>query len=193
MFKKNSGGVGVVSKLLLAAIFTGTVVTTAVQTNRDDFDLYISSETYRVSHGDTMIVGDISQIEDLDADEIPVESDSSQASKTETLAVNVVPLETVSETSPVEDASANVVETEALIETAETVITETNMEPNPTDENVNAVAEPTEKTVYWVKSGEVWHLSDKCSSLSRSKNILSGTVEAAIENGKMRVCKRCGN
>ena len=59
MFKKNSGGVGVVSKLLLAAIFTGTVVTTAVQTNRDDFDLYISSETYRVSHGDTMIVGDI--------------------------------------------------------------------------------------------------------------------------------------
>ncbi len=47
-------------------------------------------------------------------------------------------------------------------------------------------------TVYWVKSGEVWHLTDKCSSLSRSKNILSGSIEDAISMGKQRACKRCG-
>ena len=52
--------------------------------------------------------------------------------------------------------------------------------------------EPTEQTVYWVKNGEVWHISEKCPSLSRSKSILSGTVTAAQENGKTRVCKRCG-
>ncbi len=53
-------------------------------------------------------------------------------------------------------------------------------------------AEPTTETVYWVKNGEVWHISEKCPSLSRSKTILSGTAAEAIENGKTRVCKRCG-
>lgn len=48
-------------------------------------------------------------------------------------------------------------------------------------------------TVYWVKGGEVWHTTSKCSSLSRSKNILSGTVEDALLAGKARACKRCGN
>ena len=48
-------------------------------------------------------------------------------------------------------------------------------------------------TVYWVKNGEVWHTKSTCSSLSRSKNILSGTVEEAMLAGKNRVCKRCGN
>ena len=52
--------------------------------------------------------------------------------------------------------------------------------------------EPIEGTVYWVKNGEVWHISEKCPSLSRSKSILSGTVTEAKENGKTRVCKRCG-
>lgn len=51
---------------------------------------------------------------------------------------------------------------------------------------------PETDTVYWVKNGEVWHVSAKCSTLSRSKEILSGTVEAAKESGKERVCKRCG-
>ncbi len=49
-----------------------------------------------------------------------------------------------------------------------------------------------EDTVYWVKGGEVWHLKRTCSSLSNSRNILTGTVEEAVANGKIRQCSRCG-
>ncbi len=48
-----------------------------------------------------------------------------------------------------------------------------------------------ENVVYWVKTGEVWHTRIDCSSLSRSKDIISGSVEAALQNGKTRACKRC--
>lgn len=49
-----------------------------------------------------------------------------------------------------------------------------------------------ETTVYWVKTGEVWHTRIDCSSLSRSKDIISGSVEAALQNNKTRACRRCG-
>ena len=44
-------------------------------------------------------------------------------------------------------------------------------------------------TVYWVPNGKVYHLSRSCSTLSRSKTILSGTI---AQSGKPRVCERCG-
>ena len=44
--------------------------------------------------------------------------------------------------------------------------------------------------VYWVPSGEVYHLTKNCRSLSRSKTILSGTI---AESGKPRVCKNCSH
>lgn len=47
-------------------------------------------------------------------------------------------------------------------------------------------------TVFWVDSGEVWHIKESCPSLSRSKNIRSGSVDKAMKAGKSRVCKRCG-
>ena len=47
-------------------------------------------------------------------------------------------------------------------------------------------------TVYYTVSGSVWHISPDCSSLKRSKKVLSGTVEQAIEDGMERACKRCG-
>ncbi len=56
----------------------------------------------------------------------------------------------------------------------------------------NGTDDETAYTVYWVKSGEVWHTKSTCSSLSRSKSILSGTVQEAMLAGKTRVCKRCG-
>ena len=73
---------------------------------------------------------------------------------------------------------------------------------NPTDDEISENAgiitprdtapDDIENTVYWVSGGEVWHVTDKCSSLSRSKKILSGTVEDAVLAGKTRVCKKCG-
>jgi beta-lactamase superfamily II metal-dependent hydrolase len=47
----------------------------------------------------------------------------------------------------------------------------------------------TTQTVYWTPNGEVYHTTDKCSSFSRSKTILSGTIQ---DSGKPRVCKICG-
>ena len=49
--------------------------------------------------------------------------------------------------------------------------------------------------VYWVKGGSVWHVSKKCSSLSKSSDtdILSGTESDAITSGKERACKKCSN
>ena len=52
--------------------------------------------------------------------------------------------------------------------------------------------EPLEDIVYWTENGSVWHKTKDCSSLSRSKNIISGSELDAISSGKERVCKRCG-
>lgn len=64
--------------------------------------------------------------------------------------------------------------------------------PETTPPVTSAPAENQTDTVYWVKNGGVWHLRRDCSSLSRSKEILSGTVDEAIAAGKERVCKLCG-
>ena len=50
----------------------------------------------------------------------------------------------------------------------------------------------TGQLVYWTPGGSVWHVTDKCSSLSRSKEIVSGSIASAQAAGKDRVCKRCG-
>ena len=42
--------------------------------------------------------------------------------------------------------------------------------------------------VYWTPNGEVYHYSENCRTLSRSKTIYSGTIE---ESGKARPCKVC--
>lgn len=43
-------------------------------------------------------------------------------------------------------------------------------------------------TVYWVASGDVYHSTPDCPTLSRSKNIRSGSVSSS---GKSRACKVC--
>jgi hypothetical protein len=46
----------------------------------------------------------------------------------------------------------------------------------------------TVTTVYWTPSGEVYHQSQNCASLSRSKTIYSGSIS---NSGKSRACKVC--
>ncbi|MBO4235301.1 MAG: Ltp family lipoprotein [Firmicutes bacterium] len=43
--------------------------------------------------------------------------------------------------------------------------------------------------VYWVPGGEVYHVSERCSTLKNARQILNGTVE---ESGKTRICEVCG-
>ena len=46
--------------------------------------------------------------------------------------------------------------------------------------------------VYWTAGGTVWHLSDDCTALSRSKQLHSGSVSQAEDAGKHRSCRKCG-
>lgn len=46
-------------------------------------------------------------------------------------------------------------------------------------------------TVYWTKSGTVYHLDADCSHLNHSEELMYGDVDQAIEANKTRVCKDC--
>lgn len=79
-------------------------------------------------------------------------------------------------------------ENEVILETSET----TKAPETTKTTEIATPSQPTTGTVYWVSSGEVWHVTEKCSTLSRSKNIKSGSVSDAMAVGKARVCQRCG-
>ena len=46
-------------------------------------------------------------------------------------------------------------------------------------------------TYYFTKSGKSYHTTKNCPTLSRSKNILEGTIKEAISQGKSDPCDRC--
>ena len=46
--------------------------------------------------------------------------------------------------------------------------------------------------VYWTAGGSVYHLRRDCSTLARSTDILSGSVDSAHKAGKANACKKCG-
>lgn len=50
-----------------------------------------------------------------------------------------------------------------------------------------------ENLVYFTEKGKSYHKSNKCSTLSRSKNILSDTLDNAINKGKTDPCDKCYN
>lgn len=112
-----------------------------------------------------------------------------------------LPIETQAPAEPVE---TTVPETEPVTSPPETVAetSPATSRPEPLFETPPVTSAPetlpprsandTTDTVYWVANGEVWHLTESCPSLSRSKNIKSGSVSEAMAAGKARVCKRCG-
>lgn len=100
------------------------------------------------------------------------------------------------------NAEKVLVKTELLPTPDPTAAPEPTAEPEPTASpaptataNPTAKPTPTEQpipsTVYWTPSGEVYHSTKSCPSLSRSHNIQSGTVAQAKANGKDRPCKNC--
>ena len=113
--------------------------------------------------------------------------------------------ETAPADTAADDTTAPLPETTAAPETVrapettkapETKVQETTKAPEttaaPSTASQSSSSDRKTGTVYWVESGKVWHTTDKCSTLSRSKYIMSGTVDAAKNAGKERVCKRCG-
>lgn len=53
-------------------------------------------------------------------------------------------------------------------------------------------AEDAGATVYWTPGGSVWHVTQECSALAKTKSVQSGREANALAAGKTRVCKRCG-
>lgn len=52
--------------------------------------------------------------------------------------------------------------------------------------------DPSEsETVYWSKSGSVWHLYSDCRYLKKSNEIFSGSVDQAKANGAEKICSAC--
>ncbi len=72
---------------------------------------------------------------------------------------------------------------------------ESSIELTSDSAETNAYSEsddPTETAVYWTEGGSVWHASSACSYLKNSQNVISGTLEEAINAGKERLCSACG-
>jgi len=66
---------------------------------------------------------------------------------------------------------------------------------NPVSEEMKdaAVQALSGETVYWTTFGKVYHTHDDCSHLNRSETLTYGTVEQAIANNRVRLCKTCAN
>ena len=118
--------------------------------------------------------------------ETEVQPETTAPPETEVQTETTAPPETeVQPETTVQPETAAPPETTAQPET--TAPPETTSPPVTASNNSDAA-----DSVYWVAGGEVWHIRSDCSSLSRSKNIKSGSVSDAVAAGKARVCKRCG-
>lgn len=47
--------------------------------------------------------------------------------------------------------------------------------------------------VYWTKHGKVYHTSQNCQHLNRTEELIYGTVEQAIAENHVRLCKTCAS
>ncbi len=47
--------------------------------------------------------------------------------------------------------------------------------------------------VYWTRFGKVYHTDQECSHLNQSEVLYHGTVEDAIANNRVRLCKTCAS
>lgn len=173
------GGKNRVEDILKTAAVTlavsGTLFYVLGTMKDSEADLLVSSETYSYSADGIHIYTDAPETEST----IPPASEHVIEFADDT--AEAVPEETLLAESGAEAEKPSV---PAVSETAV---------PVETDEGALNGAEQIAATVYWVKSGEVWHTTDKCSSLSRSKNILRGEIADAIASGKSRACKICGD
>lgn len=76
-------------------------------------------------------------------------------------------------------------------ETSESQTSESQTSESQTTEADNEGNKDDTNTVYWTSGGTVWHTRRDCSYLQKSKNVLSGTVEEAISEGKKKLCSSC--
>ena len=54
-------------------------------------------------------------------------------------------------------------------------------------------AEELPEICYYVENGSVWHVSNSCSYIKNSKNVIQDDVEGAQAAGKTRPCSKCAS
>lgn len=112
-----------------------------------------------------------------------VEGEAAEAEQTDSQTAETVSSESISpETAPVSTESAP---TSAGTSSAQTDAVQAA--PESVEQNV----EPQGDTVYWTPNGKSYHNNSECSTLSRSKTILSGTIDEAMAAGKTDPCNVC--
>ena len=129
------------------------------------------------------------------------ETEDINTTASESLSFTESITEAVDATSLTEDTSIAITEIEEDIETmlpqTEELVTESesvyDIEESSIEieESEHETETPPAQTVYWTKSGTVWHLFEDCGYLKGSTSILSGSVEKAIEEGKLKLCSSC--
>ena len=63
--------------------------------------------------------------------------------------------------------------------------------PEPTPTPSPESSEPSQVIVYWTPNGGSYHSSENCRTLSRSKTIISGTIDEAVASGHGDPCDVC--
>lgn len=142
--------------------------------------VYRGTETVEDEH----VQENLNQIaEILNALGYDVEGEATEADQTASQTAEAVSPESTSpETAPVSTESAS---TSADTSSAQTDAVQAD--PESVEQNV----EPQGDTVYWTPSGKSYHATSECSTLSRSKTILSGTLDEAMAAGKTDPCNVC--
>ncbi len=168
---------GTIKTAVATLLVSGTVFYALGTMGDGDADLHVSSETYRYESEGIRISTSAPETD------VPVNDDSlTPLPETESASFD----EGLMTEAPPDIDTSGSADVPISADTLSNAVTDFVMDTEPVGDN-------TSHTVYWVANGEVWHVSEKCPSLSRSKKILSGSVEDALLNGKARVCKRCGN
>lgn len=142
--------------------------------------VYRGTETVEDEH----VQENLNQIaEILNALGYDVEGEATEADQTASQTAEAVSPESTSpETAPVSTESAP---TPAGTSSAQTDAVQAA--PESVEQNV----EPQSSTVYWTPNGKSYHTTSECSTLSRSKTILSGTLDEAMAAGKTDPCNVC--
>lgn len=58
-------------------------------------------------------------------------------------------------------------------------------------EEKDAALDAVQGEVYWTQFGKVYHTHEDCGSLNNSDSLYHGSVDAAIEKGRTRICSFC--
>ena len=119
-------------------------------------------------------------------------SDSEETTKAESVITEKEnETDTAGETEgDVESETEKVTETEVKTESPTEIVTEEITSEEAITTETEDPSNEASEIVFWTEKGGVWHTSANCRYIKNSE-VISGTVNEAIESGKERLCSVC--